>query len=57
MKLKWTERLFSLKRVSRTHRQLCVLGVRIKLRQSTARCDYDSDLPIQKNKGSVLPQC
>ena len=50
MKLKWTERLFSLKRVSRTHRQLCVLGVRIKLRQATARCDYYSDLPIQKNK-------
>ena len=34
MKLTWKERIFSLKEVNSTHRQLCVLGVRIKLRRN-----------------------
>ena len=50
MKLSLRDRIFSYKRISKTHDQLCVLGVRIKLRRTVARCDYYRDLPIQKNK-------
>ena len=50
MKLTWREHIFSLKNVSSTHRQLCVLGVRIKLRRPLGNQKLYEHLPVQPNK-------
>ncbi len=65
MKLTWKERIFSLKWVDATHRQLCVLGVRIKLRRKNqyAKLHHElqnaklcHELPIEPRK-VVLHSC
>ena len=50
MKLSWIERLFSFKDVDPTHRQLCVLGVRIKLRRHVQDMAFYHDHPIEPRK-------
>ena len=50
MKLTWKERLFSLKNVSCTHQQLCILGVRVKRRRPIRDRKLYHHLPIQPNK-------
>ena len=56
MKLTWKERIFSLKEVNSTHRQLCVLGVRIKLRRKDQDAKLYHDQPIEPRK-IVLHSC
>lgn len=50
MKLTWKERIFSLKEVDAAHRQLCVLGVRIKLRRNMQLHPRFAALPIEPHK-------
>ncbi len=65
VKLTWKERIFSLKNVSRTHQQLCLLGVRVelrrknqyaKLRHGVQDADLRHQLPIEPRK-IVLHSC